>query len=151
MTLRELKTLLAENPARELLLELPSTEFVPEHFHVTEVGLVRKDFIDCGGSRRSLDYCSLQAWVAHDLDHRMTTDKLGKILSLSGSVLPDDRVTVEVEYEAPYISQFPLIDIGVNAEVMIWRLGVKHTACLAPDKCGVTPITTCCDVKSGCC
>jgi hypothetical protein len=28
---------------------LPNGSFVPEHFHVTEVGLVTKNFIDCGG------------------------------------------------------------------------------------------------------
>ncbi|MFN3590302.1 MAG: DUF6428 family protein, partial [Spirosomataceae bacterium] len=32
--------------------QLPSGTFVPEHFHVTEVGLVTKHFIDCGGTER---------------------------------------------------------------------------------------------------
>jgi predicted transcriptional regulator len=29
--------------------QLPDGTTVPEHFHVTEVGLITKNFIDCGG------------------------------------------------------------------------------------------------------
>ena len=32
---------------------LPSGEHLPAHFHVTEVGLVSKHFIDCGGVLRA--------------------------------------------------------------------------------------------------
>ncbi len=32
--------------------KLASGGFVPEHFHVTEVGAVTKHFIDCGGVER---------------------------------------------------------------------------------------------------
>ena len=31
---------------------LPNGNYVPEHFHVTEVGLITKHFIDCGGKVR---------------------------------------------------------------------------------------------------
>ena len=31
---------------------LPDGTSVPEHFHVTEVGLITKNFIDCGGTVR---------------------------------------------------------------------------------------------------
>jgi hypothetical protein len=29
--------------------QLPDGSFVPEHFHVTEIGLINRHFIDCGG------------------------------------------------------------------------------------------------------
>ena len=29
--------------------QLENGTFVPEHFHVTEVGMITKNFIDCGG------------------------------------------------------------------------------------------------------
>ena len=32
--------------------QLENGNFVPEHFHVTEVGIITKDFIDCGGKIR---------------------------------------------------------------------------------------------------
>jgi len=31
---------------------LPTGEYLPPHFHVTEIGLVTKHFIDCGGTER---------------------------------------------------------------------------------------------------
>ncbi|MEI7863404.1 MAG: DUF6428 family protein, partial [Planctomycetota bacterium] len=36
---------------------LPDKSFVPAHFHITEVGRVQKDFIDCGGTVRSATTC----------------------------------------------------------------------------------------------
>ena len=33
--------------------QLPNGNSVPKHFHVTEVGKVVKDYIDCGGNVRS--------------------------------------------------------------------------------------------------
>jgi hypothetical protein len=32
---------------------------VPTHYHITEVGKVQKDFIDCGGTVRSSTACVL--------------------------------------------------------------------------------------------
>jgi hypothetical protein len=40
---------------------------VPEHFHVTEVGVVTKDFIDCGGTVRHEKVANFQLWDANDL------------------------------------------------------------------------------------
>ena len=44
------------NPGAAIQIMLPEGEFVPTHFHITEVGRVRKDFIDCGGTVRSTNY-----------------------------------------------------------------------------------------------
>ena len=51
MKLSEIKKHLAS--AEAVNFALPSGEYVPEHFHVTEVGLVTKHFIDCGGVERT--------------------------------------------------------------------------------------------------
>ena len=40
---------LADNPIGGDPFEVAGRRFRPAHFHVTEVGRVRKDFIDCGG------------------------------------------------------------------------------------------------------
>lgn len=37
----------------ELNFVLPNGTIVPQHFHVTEVGQVTKNFIDCGGTVRN--------------------------------------------------------------------------------------------------
>jgi hypothetical protein len=52
MTLDTLLKVLSENPAAAIHMMLPDQSFVPAHFHVTEVGRVQKDFIDCGGTPR---------------------------------------------------------------------------------------------------
>ena len=73
---------------------LPDKSFVPDHYHITEVGRLQKDFIDCGGTIRSLASCLLQIWVADDKDHRLQTTKLAKIMEVAGAVLKSDDLPV---------------------------------------------------------
>ena len=47
MTLDQIKEILPTLTHVEFQLE--DGTFVPEHFHVTEVGQIIKNFIDCGG------------------------------------------------------------------------------------------------------
>ena len=152
---KTLKENLANHPGKETQLILPGGEEVPQHFHVTEVGGVRKDFIDCGGTKRVSSWCLLQAWVATDVEHRIGTDKLLKILEMGASVMPGDFLPVEVEYEAGVISQYPLAAVEAGEEAVILKLGTKHTDCLAKDKCGIPeygdePLSDCCG-PAGCC
>ena len=35
-----------------LKFQLPNSEFVPAHFHITEVGEITRKYIDCGGIQR---------------------------------------------------------------------------------------------------
>lgn len=134
---KELKALLSENPEKEVQLVLPGGEAVPQHFHVTEIGNVRKDFIDCGGTKRVSSTCLIQAWVATDVEHRIIADTFLKILELGAKVLAGDFLPVEVEYETGVISQYPLQKLDVTDEVVILRLTTKHTDCLAKEKCGI--------------
>ena len=116
---------------------LPGRGFVPEHYHITEVGRLQKDFIDCGGTIRSLSSCLLQIWVADDTDHRLKTTKLAKIMEVATPVLKSDGLPVEVEYDEGTISQYPVVGVEVTPAGLLFYLGTKHTACLAPEKCGV--------------
>ena len=51
MKLSEIKRQL---PALQTVnFQLEDGSLVPEHFHVTEVGVVTKNFIDCGGTVRT--------------------------------------------------------------------------------------------------
>ena len=154
MNLTEFKNRLSQNVGKKVLFMLPDERLIPLHFHITEVGYVRKDFIDCGGEARTLSSCLLQAWTAQDHDHSLGAGKLLSILKLSEKILPSEDLPVEVEFEAPYISQFPIISGEVEGGSIVFNLGVKHTDCLAKEKCGVevkqTP-TSCCSPSSGCC
>ena len=58
MKLSQIKILLST--AETVNFKLPNGEYVPEHFHVTEVGMVSKHFIDCGGVERREEVVNFQ-------------------------------------------------------------------------------------------
>ena len=153
MNITELKSVLDLNPEKGLRFILPNKETIPAHFHITEVGHVQKDFIDCGGTRRAVSSCVLQAWVAaNDEEHSLSAGKLGAILKLAGKILPSEELEVEVEFEAPYISQFPVESAEAKGDAVIFHLTTKHTDCLAKEQCGLESAnSSCCSTESGCC
>ncbi|MBP4141890.1 DUF6428 family protein [Flavobacterium sp. I-SCBP12n] len=130
MKLSEIKTALStlENVA----FLLPNGNFVPEHFHVTEVGLITKHFIDCGGKVRKETVANFQLWDANDVDHRLKPKKLLSIIALSEKILGIEDYEIEVEYQAETIGKY---DLGFNGQSFV--LINKQTACLAEDQCGI--------------
>jgi hypothetical protein len=139
MKLSELKSILTRHPDARLRFRLPNGQFAPAHVHVTEVARVDKRFIDCGGTLRTDAMCRLQTWHANDVEHRLTAGKLMKIFAKAERVLLSDDLDVDVEHEVGFISQFPLEEIEATTDEVIFRLGVRHTACLAEDKCMPPP------------
>ena len=146
MTVAELLATLNADPAAPLHWMLPDGDFVPPHFHVTEVGRIQKDFIDCGGTARSATTCQVQLWVATDTDHRLTAGKFATILKMAASLLKSGALAVEVEYEGTTVSQYPLGGVERTPAGLLFHLGTKHTECLAPDRCGVPGVAgaACC-------
>src|SRR5271170_6452878 len=130
MLLSELKKTLAEHSSRNLRFVLPTGGKVPPHAHVTEVARIDKKFIDCGGTQRTETVCRLQTWFQDDTDHRLTAGKLLAILD-QASFLETDNLEVDVEHEAPFISQFPIARVEMDDGALMLHLGIKHTACLA--------------------
>lgn len=137
MTLAELKTLLAENPQHQFRLLLPDASPVPVSFHITEVGRVHKRFLDCGGTPRETTTCQLQVWVGEDYDHRIETQKMAGILEKGKTLLLDDSLPVEIEYEDRVISQYTIEGHETAEDAVVLRLAHKHTECLAPELCGL--------------
>ena len=135
MTITELKKLLLEHQEKTVRFILPTGSKVPPHAHVTEVAQIDKRFIDCGGTARTDSICRLQTWYADDTEHRLTADKLLKILGKSREIIQDESLEVEIEHEAPFISQFPIESAEATGESLVFHLGVKHTDCLAKDRC----------------
>lgn len=140
MKLNELKSLLSENSDRHFRIRLPDGDPIPLSFHVTEIGHVRKTFLDCGGTRRETETCQLQIWVGEDYDHRIETGKMAAILERGKSVIPDDTIPVEIEYEAQVISQHTITGHEITGDSVILILAHKHTECLAPELCGLPAI-----------
>lgn len=117
----------------KISFELPDGTLVPSHFHVTEVGRVTKDFIDCGGVRRNEEKINFQLWEApDDYDHRLHPEKLIKIITLSQKELGIGDLDIEVEYQGSTIGKYGL-EIGSGSLI----LTSTATACLARDQCGV--------------
>ena len=133
MKLSEIKAHLAQ--AESVNFQLENGTPVPEHFHVTEVGVVTKDFIDCGGTVRHEKVANFQLWDANDYEHRLKAGKLLNIISLSEKVLAMEDLEIEVEYQAQTIGKY---DLGYDGKNFL--LIAKTTACLAPELCGVPEV-----------
>lgn len=151
MKLSEVK--IALQKVETVTFQLPNHSFVPVHFHVTEVGIITKNFIDCGGTVREEKVVNFQLWEAGDYDHRLAPSKLLNIISLSEKTLSiDDSLEIEVEYQSETIGKF-----GLNFDGTNFLLTNKQTACLAEDACGIPPqkqkisLVELGDKNSGCC
>lgn len=130
MKLSEIKKLL--NTVEAVNFQLPDGTFVPAHFHVTEVGLITKNFIDCGGTVRKETVVNFQLWDANDFEHRLKPQKLLHIIELSEKILGIEDFEIEVEYQDTTIGKYDLAFNGENFELVN-----KQTACLAQDQCGI--------------
>lgn len=147
MKISEIKDALARLQA--VNFRLPDGSYLPPHFHVTEVGLVTKHFIDCGGTERKETVANFQLWEAGDYDHRLAPQKFLHILSLCEKVLGKDDLDIEVEYQQSTIGKF-----GLELNGKDFVLTPKQTACLAQDACGIPnkeQSTGCCSPSGGCC
>ncbi|MDO7877127.1 DUF6428 family protein [Hymenobacter sp. ASUV-10] len=151
MTIAELKTALPTLDA--VNFRLPDGTYLPAHFHVTEVGLVNKHFIDCGGTERRETAANFQLWEAGDYDHRLAPQKFLHILRLSEKILgPDESLPIEVEYQQATIGKF-----GLDFDGRDFVLTLKQTACLASDACGIPAVALpqlpvlACAPGGGCC
>lgn len=156
MKLSEVKQILPTLENVEFQLE--NGTFVPEHFHVTEVGIITKNFIDCGGVIRTEKVVNFQLWNADDFEHRLKPNKLLNIIKLSEEKLGIEDFEIEVEYQSETIGKY---DLEFNGKTFV--LINKTTACLAQDACGIptekqkknlielSVNQTVCKPNSGCC
>ena len=130
MYLSEIKILLPT--LKNVTFQLENGTIVPEHFHVTEVGVITKHFIDCGGTERKENVANFQLWNANDTDHRLKPSKLLDIIRLSEEKLNMQDTEIEVEYQGRTIEKYSLFFNGNN-----FILQAKQTNCLAQDACGI--------------
>ncbi len=143
----------------KISFRMPDGKFVEDHIHITEVGMLNKQFIDCGGVVRNEAKVGFQLWKDDaDLEHRLSAEKLFNIILLSEEKLNILDEEIEVEYQSATIGKY-----GVEFNGFEFVLTNKQTACLAQDNCGI-PVTkqkvslsdlqnnsSCCDPQTGCC
>ena len=140
MNVHQLHQLLRDRPDAALRFLLPGGEAVPPHFHATEVGRLRKDFLDCGGTRRSTEACVLQLWVDDaDPDHRLGAGKLGRIFEAAAPLFAGggEELPVEVEHDPGVLSRYDVEEVEVSDGAIAFRLAGRRAACLAHEVCGV--------------
>tara|TARA_B110000090_G_scaffold134329_1_gene147891 strand:+ start:2203 stop:2673 length:471 start_codon:yes stop_codon:yes gene_type:complete len=143
---------------KTIAFQLPNKELVASHFHVTEVGKITKNFIDCGGKVRNEEVVSFQLWEENDYDHRLHPEKLIEIIECSEHLFEFTDLEIEVEYQGKEtIGKYGLDFDGKN-----FLLTSKLTTCLAKEACGVpqektkisiseaSKVNTCAP-NSGCC
>ena len=156
MKISEIKKIL--ETSETVNFQLPTGDFVPRHFHVTEVGFITKHFIDCGGTERFEKVANFQLWNANDTEHRLKPKKLLDIISLSEEKLGIGDFEIEVEYQTETIGKYNLA-YKDNTFILL----AKQTDCLAKDNCGIPtektiinslnlePQTSSCTPGGGCC
>lgn len=133
MKLSDLKNHLPQ--LQEIRFQLPNGVFVPDHFHVTEVGEITKNFIDCGGTVRREKVVNFQLWEAEDFDHRLAPQKLAAIISLAEKALHIGDWEIEVEYQGETIGKY-----GLDFNGQHFVLVSKMTNCLAEDACKIPAV-----------
>jgi hypothetical protein len=127
---------------------------IAAHYHITEIGLVLKNYVDCGGVVRQERKATMQIWLANDTDHRLSTQKLLDIIEKSEQLFGLKDEDLEVEFQGQTIETY-----GLVAQDFGFQFIAKQTTCLAPDHCGIPneqlpddlKKNSCCTPNSGCC
>ncbi|MDP4738707.1 MAG: DUF6428 family protein, partial [Crocinitomicaceae bacterium] len=128
---------------------------VAAHYHITEIGLILKNYVDCGGVVRQERKASMQLWLANDTDHRLSTEKLLGIIEKSEQLFGLKDEELEVEFQGQTIETY-----GLAVQDFGFQFTAKKTTCLATDHCGISneqlPLemqkkNTACTPNSGCC
>jgi len=147
MTLAEFTAALAIDPKLGLRFRLPTGGLTPIHLHLTEVARVEKRFVDCGGTIRTDVSARLQLWSADDTEHRVGCAKALQVLARGAEIVGSTALPVEVEYDFPLLTLFPVVGTVVEGAERIFLLQAKKTDCLAQDIC----VPKACQPGGGCC
>ena len=151
MKLFDLRLVLESHPDTFPRFVLPDGNVIPPHAHVTEVGHVAKNFIDCGGVTGRSETVVLQTHVGRDTDHRLRSDRFAKILHLGERVLPHDQLEVEVEYDCCVVAQYPVVQARPSGNRLDLILGKRQTQCLAQERRKAAAPESCCANAESCC
>ena len=117
----QLLTLLNQYPNAHITFHLPDKTLIPAHYHITEIGAIRQDFIDCGGEVRADSHLQIQLWLGKDTEHRITASTLLNILSHSESITSKltnlSQQAIYIEYKAEQATiKYSITDMQVQNE-----------------------------------
>src|SRR4029453_7649485 len=150
MTLHDLQNALDAHPSLFPRFVLPDGDYIPAHAHVTEVGHVVRTFIDCGGQTGKEEKVVLQTHVGDDIDHRLRSDRLAKILQLGNQVIPSAALDVDVEYDCCVVAQYPIAKAIPGSDQLNLILRRGRTQCRPREPRG-SETAACCETSAACC
>ena len=138
-----------------IVFELPGGKRVPPHFHITEIGIIRKTYIDCGGDLRVENLINMQLWYSNDINHKIEPTKILKIIQNSEKLLKFQDEEIQIEYQQDTICKFNLEFKGDST----FKLIKTFTDCIDKESCNIIEKPririkknqTKCDPTSGCC
>jgi uncharacterized protein DUF6428 len=151
MTLQGLQNALEANRKRFPRFVLPDGDYIPAHAHVTEVGHVERNFIDCGGQTGKEEKIVLQTHVGNDTDHRLRSDRFAKILQLGNRVIPNADLDVDVEYDCCVVAQYSIAEARPDGEHLNLILRRGQTQCRARGRRESKTAADCCTTSAACC
>jgi hypothetical protein len=151
MTLKEFKSSLENRNDLSFIIE--NGIKIPAYFHITEMGLKNKHFMDCGGVMRKDSKITFQLWTSDDYEHRLSSYKLSAIIKKAESLINEDLDNLEIEME------YQDYTIGIYSVNLIddkYILEPTLTDCLAKEACGIDETkqeieTSECCTSDGCC
>ena len=99
MTLKEFKSSLENR--NELSFIIENGIKIPAYFHITEMGVKTKHFMDCGGVMRKDSKITFQLWTSDDYEHRLSSYKLSAIIKKAEKLINEnlDNLEIEMEYQ----------------------------------------------------
>jgi hypothetical protein len=150
MKYEALKSALERYPTTFPRFVLPNGDYVPPHAHVTEVGHVIRNFIDCGGLTGKEEKVVLQTHVGNDTDHRLRSDRFAKILRLGDRVIPSADLEVDVEYDCCVVAQYPITEATPDGEHLNLILQRGRTQCRARERSEGETAAGCCVASAAC-
>ena len=151
MTLHDLQNALEANPELFPQFVLPDGDCIPAHIHVTEVGHLVRNFIDCGGLTGKEEKVVLQTHVGNDTEHRLRSDRFAKILKLGNRVIPSADLDVAVEYDCCVVAQYPIAEARPDGDHLNLILRRSRTQCRARERGEPETAADCCATSAPCC
>jgi hypothetical protein len=130
MKLSEIKKHLNAVPA--VRFRLPSGNYIPPHFQLSEISMSSKRLMDCGGKVHIEKSISFQLWYADAPDHQHEPQELLTIIEQSEKALMLDDQEIEVEYQLETIGKY-----GLSFDGEDFLLTLMHANCRAKNNCGL--------------
>jgi len=151
MTFHDLENALQANPELFPRFVLPDGDYIPAHAHLTEVGHLVRNFIDCGGLTGKEEKVVLQTHVGNDTDHRLRSERFAKILQFGNRVIPSADLDVEVEYDCCVVAQYPIAEATPDGEHLNLILQRGRTQCRARERREGETAACCRATSAACC